>query len=319
MPEFTPTPEQQAILDHDPDRHARVLAGPGTGKTAAVVAFTEKLLAGDPRPKIKLLTFTRAATGELAKKVADLPTATAERPSTIHSFAISLLLRNPGAGGFPRPLRIADGWEQDNIVHPTLARRAQVTKRILTRQLIPEMASGWERLDPVRFPQVDERTRAQFVGAWREHRQVYGYTLLAELPYALREALRDHPDFEGFDYDLLIVDEYQDLNACDLEVLKLASERGCTIVGTGDDDQSIYSFRWAAPMGIRRFLTDYSGAADYPLSVTQRCARQIIRWGNHVIQGDPDRDRERAELTTPRDSPDGEVALLTTSGLRGSV
>ena len=83
MPEFTPTPEQQAILDHDPDRHARVLAGPGTGKTAAVVAFTEKLLAGDPRSKIKLLTFTRAATGELAKKVADLPTANYVRTAGI--------------------------------------------------------------------------------------------------------------------------------------------------------------------------------------------------------------------------------------------
>lgn len=311
MPEFILTPEQEAVLGHDPQRHARILAGPGTGKSATVVALVEKLLSGDTRFRIKLLTFTRAATGELANKVTDHPTAATERPSTIHSFAISLLLRNPGSGGFPKPLRIADEWEQDNIIHPTLAKRIGVKKRFLTRQLIPEMASGWERLDPVKFIQVDEQTRARFVGAWHEHREVYGYTLLAELPYALREALRDHPDFAGLDYDLLIVDEYQDLNACDLEVLKLASERGCTIIGTGDDDQSIYGFRWAAPEGIRRFLTDYPRAVDYPLSVTQRCARQIIRWANHVIQGDPDRDRERTELTSAEGLSGGETALLS--------
>jgi DNA helicase-2/ATP-dependent DNA helicase PcrA len=180
------------------------------------VALIERLLATVPRPSIKLLTFTRAATGELAKKVADHPTAATERPSTIHSFAISLLLRNPGAGGFPKPLRIADKWEQSELLHPSLAERVNVTKRFLERQLLPEMASGWESLVPVKFPQVDEEMRARFIGAWQEHRQVYGYTLLAELPYALNEAMRDNPDFEGLDYDLLIVDEYQDLNACDL-------------------------------------------------------------------------------------------------------
>ena len=43
-------------------------------------------------------------------------------------------------------------------------------------------------------------------------------------------------------YDLLIVDEYQDLNACDLELLHLIAERGI-VIAAGDDDQSIYSFR----------------------------------------------------------------------------
>jgi DNA helicase-2/ATP-dependent DNA helicase PcrA len=277
VPDFVPTHEQQAILVHEVNQHARILAGPGTGKSATVVALIERLLAEPLRPRIKLLTFTRAATGELAKKIADHPSAATERPSTIHSFAISLLLRNPGAGGFPEPLRIADTWEQAELLHPSLARRLNVTKRLLERQLLPEMASGWESLAPVRLPQITEELRARFIGAWHEHRRIYGYTLLAELPYALREAMRDNPDFEGLEYDLLIVDEYQDLNACDLAILRLAAQQGCVIIGTGDDDQSIYGFRWAAPEGIRRFLQDFPGAADYPLSVTQRCGSQIVR------------------------------------------
>ena len=98
---YQPTAEQTAILGHDHHRHARVLAGPGTGKSATLVALLDQLVGEHPAPRIKLLTFTRAATAELAKKVSDHPAAAAERPSTVHSFSISVLLRNPGTGGFP--------------------------------------------------------------------------------------------------------------------------------------------------------------------------------------------------------------------------
>ena len=313
MPDFTPTPEQQALLDHGPEQHARVLAGPGTGKSATLVALIDRLLSTDPALRVKLLTFTRAATAELANKVSEHPTATIERPSTIHSFAISTLLKNPSAGDFPEPLRIADGWEYKNIVRATLARRADVTVSTLD-DLVKEMAANWQSLRPDRDPGVDEDTRARFLGAWNEHRRVYGYTLLDELPYALRRALADHQDLQGVDFDILVVDEYQDLNACDLEVLALVAERGCAIIGAGDDDQSIYSFRKAAPEGIRRFPEDYPGAADYALSVTQRCGGRIIGWASYVIAGDPDRPAGRPRLNSAEGSPDGDVALLSFRG-----
>jgi len=313
MAAFVPTPEQTAILGHRVDRHARVLAGPGTGKSATLVALVDQLLSGNPAPHLKLLTFTRAATGELAKKVSEHPAAAAERPSTIHSFAISVLLRNPGMGDFPQPLRIADDWEDENIVRPTLARRINVRVPRL-KNLIQEMAANWESLRPEENRRVDPAERARFLGAWNEHRQVYGYTLLAELPYALRNALNNHPDIEGVNYDLLIVDEYQDLNACDLEVLRLIAARGCSVIGAGDDDQSIYSFRRAAPEGIRRFPGDYPGAGDYSLSVTQRCGSRTIEWATHVIEGDPDRPVARPRLTSAAGSPPGEVGLLAFAG-----
>lgn len=312
MPPYKPTPEQEAILAHNPKRHARVLAGPGTGKSATVVALVQQLSALDPAPRIKLLTFTRAATAELAKKVSDHPATASERPSTIHSFSISVLLRNPGTGDFPAPLRIADRWEEKRIVQPTLARRLRVTVKKLEK-LIHEMAANWEYLQEKLNPQVDAAERARFIGGWTEHRQIYGYTLLAELPYALRQALQDHADLEGVDYDLLIVDEYQDLNACDLELLHLIAARGCSIIGVGDDDQSIYKFRNADPEGIRRFHRDYPGCACYPLSVTQRCGRSIIEWASYVIAGDPDRP-PRPQLDPADGSPPGEVALLAFRG-----
>ena len=188
---YEPTAEQRAILAHDQHRHARLLAGPGTGKSATVVALVDQLLAGNPAPRIKLITFTRAATAELAKKVSDHPAAAAERPSTMHSFSISVLLRNPGTGHFPQPLRIADTWEDNEIVKPTLARRIDVRVTKLD-DLIREMASNWEFLEQRQLRKVDPAERARFLAAWHEHREAYGYTLLAELPFALRQALHDH-------------------------------------------------------------------------------------------------------------------------------
>ncbi|MCK4375667.1 MAG: UvrD-helicase domain-containing protein, partial [Candidatus Brocadiae bacterium] len=65
--QFKPTAEQKAILTHAKNRHARVLAGPGTGKSATLVALVGQLLAGHSPSRLRLLTFTRAATGELAR------------------------------------------------------------------------------------------------------------------------------------------------------------------------------------------------------------------------------------------------------------
>jgi DNA helicase-2/ATP-dependent DNA helicase PcrA len=318
MPEFIPTDEQLAIIGHDPIQNARILAGPGTGKSSTLVALINRLFEIPPAPRIRLLTFTRAATAELARKVSTHSAAITLRPSTVHSFAISVLLQNPGAGNLIEPLRIADDWETKEIVEPTLARRSGVSIPKLGR-LILEMAANWESLRPEEDPTIEPEERTSFLGAWNEHRRVYGYTLLAELPYALRASLRDHPDLEGVDFDVLIVDEYQDLNACELELLKLIAQRGCSIISAGDDDQSIYSFRKAAPEGIRRFLNDYPGAVDYPLSITQRCGRRIIEWASYVIEGDPYRPFDRPRPTSAERLQEGKVALLSFRGHRAEA
>lgn len=309
MAEFIPTEEQGKILEHNYRSDGVILAGPGTGKSATVVALVERLSKLTKPPKMRLLTFTRAATAELAKNVSSHPTLAALSPSTIHSFAISVLLRNKGAGDFPEPLRMADGWETRYIVRPSLARHMNIDVRMVKR-LITELESNWQALTPEHNVKVDPQVRARFLGFWDEHRRIYGYTMLAELPDLLRRALESHSDLKGLDLDLLIVDEYQDLNACDLEVLEKISERGCSLLAAGDDDQSIYSFRKAAPEGIRRFPNDYPGSEDYPLTVTKRCGKKIVQWANFVIDGDPGRPADHQRVQPDRDAPDGEVALL---------
>jgi DNA helicase-2/ATP-dependent DNA helicase PcrA len=180
------------------------------------------------------------------------------------------------------------------------------------------MAAMWESLNPEEHANVTPEERARFMGAWLQHRRTFGYTLLPELPDLFRCALRDHDDLNGVDYDLMIVDEYQDLNACDLEVLQRLAERGASILAIGDDDQSIYSFRKAHPAGIRRFLEDYRTNHDYKLTICHRSPRSIIEWAQHVIQGDPHREN-RNPPQYRNDAPDGVVALLKFRGDRSEA
>jgi DNA helicase-2/ATP-dependent DNA helicase PcrA len=313
MTAFVPSDEQIRVLDHNPTQCGVILAGPGTGKSATLVALLNRLAGLDSPPKIRLLTFTRAATNELARTISAHPSLQALRPSTVHSFAISSLIANRGAASYPQPLRLADKWEQREIVRRTLARRARVTLPVVD-VLIRELEANWQALTPEQEVRIPKETRSRFLGSWEEHRRIYGYTMLSELPNLLREALRDHDDLVGLDYTLLIVDEYQDLNPCDLEVLRRLAARGSAILAAGDDEQSIYSFRKAAPEGIRRFLDDYPGAVEYPLSLTRRCAKSIVAWARFVIEGDPDRILERPTLTAVPEAPEGEVALLHFGG-----
>jgi hypothetical protein len=64
-----------------------------------------------------------------------------DRPSTIHAFCVSVLLQNGSVGEFPRPFRMADDWETDNIVEPSLARRLKIGRRD-TDKLFVELAAA---------------------------------------------------------------------------------------------------------------------------------------------------------------------------------
>jgi len=106
----------------------------------------------------------------------------------------------------------------------------------------------------------------------------------------------------------LLIDEYQDLNRCDLSVISAIRDRGVEIFGAGDDDQSIYGFRYAHPEGIRRFDEDHTPASSFTLGTCIRCDRKIIDLALFIANLDPYRLEKPIE---PRvGAGDGEVYLL---------
>jgi DNA helicase-2/ATP-dependent DNA helicase PcrA len=273
-----------------------------------LIARIARLVAerGADPDQVLVLTFTRAAAAELASLVRQRLGEDRQLPriSTLHSFALRQLLRNAARTSLPQPLRIADDFEERWIVAEGISTLIGRTVPQVQR-LFRDLSSDWERLTPdwqARFPDP------QFLGAWQEHRAVYGYTLRAELVYQLKLAMDEHTlDIEG-PPRFGLIDEYQDLNACDLAVIRSLAIMGCEICVAGDDDQSIYGFRFANPDGIRRFPDEYNPCTLLELDLCQRCARNVLAYALHVARQDPRRTEK--PLRTMDDAPPGQVHVL---------
>ena len=304
--------EQKAAASHT-GNHARLLAGPGTGKTLTLTRHISFLIGErDLQPDtILAITFTRAAARELRQRVTEaLGEGRSPRISTLHSFALRQLLKNSSRiSGLPQPLRIADDWEEQNIVLPDLKTLCEFSRKSEAQGMLNQLSADWQSLTADESDWDDRFPDPAFLGAWREHRQVYGYTLRAELVYQLKKALEQRGDFElESPIQHLLVDEYQDLNRCDLAVVERIALRGTELFIAGDDDQSIYGFRKADPTGIRRFPEDYSGATDLALQMCKRCDRGILDLGLFVAR--QDHRRIEKAIRSEEGRAEGEVALL---------
>src|SRR5262249_1755650 len=71
-----------------------------------------------------------------------------------------------------------------------------------------------------------------------------------------------------------------------------------------DEDQSIYSFKFAHPDGIREFVA----AADEPLAECRRCPITVIDIANALIANNP--DRANRQLVPAPDRPLGDVQIV---------
>ena len=100
-------PLRIAEIDHTP---IRVMAGPGTGKTFALMRRVARLLQQRVNPRrILVCTFTRTAARDLANELSCLGIDGVEhvRAGTLHSICFSILSQEEVlqlTGRFPRPL-----------------------------------------------------------------------------------------------------------------------------------------------------------------------------------------------------------------------
>jgi len=297
--------------------HICVLAGPGTGKTLTLTRRVQYLVQEqNVKPnEILALTFTRAATNELKKRTSEVLAAGFSVPpriSTLHSFALSQLLRNATiVTVVPRPLRIADDWEERNIIEEDLKRILNLDIKTV-RNKFHQISADWETLNAEKDNWETEYHDPQFLSAWRKHRETYGYMLRSELVYQLKKSIEQNPDFTlEQSYKHILVDEYQDLNRCDLEVIKMLTTSGVQLYVSGDDDQSIYGFRFAYPQGIRRFSQDYSPCEVLPLENCMRCGDNILQIALFVARLDVSRIGK--SLIAYNIGQPGEVHLLNSS------
>lgn len=269
-PRIVGSPQQQniwAAVVNDTS-HTIVEARAGTGKTFTMIEALKKA----PRNLSScFVAFNKSIADELATKVPQH-----SRACTLHSLGNTAIR----SAGFKPTLdsyksyKIIEELYGKHIHRSIISALAKVTsyaKNTLKSELTPE------RLKELAFESgVDDRL---------------GPDMLAGIPEVLREsAEQTHTiDFDDMiwlpivndlplpQFDLLAVDESQDLNRVQQQ---LAMRAGRRIILVGDPFQSIYAFRGADSDSIanmEKYLGETPLGVDaYPLTVSRRCPKQAV-------------------------------------------
>lgn len=298
-----------AATDESP---LRVLAGPGTGKTYALMRRVARLLQEDEHDpeRIFVCTFARTAARDLQKELQDLDVGGAQDvyAATLHSFCFSVLRREAvleATGRVPRTLMrferrflIEDLSQQDDDFGGVRATRERLRafNAAWARRLTDE--PGWTD-DPV------DQKFGQALTRWlRFHECMH----IGEVVPITLEFLRHNPAApEHRRFDTILVDEYQDLNRAEQTLLDILAENA-DITVVGDEDQSIYSFKYAHPEGIREFAERHNGTTDASLEDCRRCPRLVVRLASNLIRQNETRANRGFEEWD--DNPEGRVRVV---------
>lgn len=143
--------EQIKAVEHI-GSHARLLAGPGSGKTKILTQRVISLNKSNIQPeKILLLTFTRMAAAQLREEIKTMLSDEQRllpQVSTLHAFALKQILNNSKSmDTLQKPIRIGNDWEERYIIQEDIKSRLE-EKRVSTVQtLIKRLSANWETLE----------------------------------------------------------------------------------------------------------------------------------------------------------------------------
>jgi DNA helicase-2/ATP-dependent DNA helicase PcrA len=214
------------------------------------------------------VAFARAAgTGEDG----DDPTV-----ATLHSHAARLLRENPPAAQ-GREFRFLLDHEERVMLYDIADKVPNfATNRDRSKELKLLQAS-WARQRTL----DDER----FDGAVNEWLRKNGAMLVGEVVFLATNAIQSGA-LAPQQFAHVFVDEYQDLTECEQTFVDLlTTEDTGSIVVLGDDDQSIYAFRYNHPEGLGTFPQDEArkdAVQKLPLPDNHRCARRIVDLANQI-------------------------------------
>lgn len=274
-------------IARDPGAKLYVLAGPGTGKTFAMMRRVARLLEEGVDPaRMLVCSFTRTAARDLREQLESLavPGADQVKAQTLHSLCFSILASEQAFAFTNRTARPLMSYEQQCLVTDLAGLHGG--KRAVKR-LVAAYEAAWARLqrDEPGFAQsAQDQAFERDLIAWL---RFYEAMLIGELVPLTIGFVRSNPAKDVLpEFDHVLVDEYQDLNKSDQALVRLLADTHALLV-IGDDNQSIYRFRHANPEGIRTFPADVPGTTEYLITECRRCPDNIVEISNALISHDP--------------------------------
>src|SRR5690606_15666752 len=301
-------PQREAVITTEGP--LLVLAGAGSGKTRVITHRIAHLLdKGVPARAILAVTFTNKAAAEMKERVVHLAGKRAQQVlvSTFHAFGAEVLREELHHLGYPRKFAIADLGDQLGLIRRAMRERRIDDRAFDARKVLVEISRAKnagiipQPLEEGRGDDYDLVTSAVFP-IYQLGLKAMGAVDFDDLIVLPSRLFREHPDvlaryLRRFRY--LLVDEFQDTNAAQLELLKhLAGERR-NVCAVGDDDQAIYSWRGAEVQNILGFDRHFPGAKEIRLEQNYRSTAVILEAANAVISKNEERKPKRMRCDTP--------------------
>ena len=288
-----------------------IVAGAGTGKTRTLIGRIAYLIgAGIPPSRICAITFTNKAAKEMLRR---LPPA-ARRGAfigTFHSLGARILRRECKVFGREPNFVIFDDHDSFDLLKKVLKEGKGLGKKD-TPAFFAGKISEMKNVDAPADAKESPERRALVKDVAHNYEEAlarnnaFDFDDLIQKPVALfrarPQALRAYQDR----FDAILVDEYQDINPKQYELVKLlaAAHRNLSVVG--DDEQTIYSWRYADIRTFLGFEKEWPGARVHFLEENYRSTKNIIRAAGAVAANN--------HYRTPKNlwtaNPDGELITL---------
>ena len=275
-----------AALDPDQRRAAEtvdgpllVAAGPGSGKTRTLTHRLAHLIVnrGAPPSGCLAVTFTRRAADELQSRLRPLlPDAWAEVPlHTFHSLGLAILREHRNAAGLQRGFRVASEAERIELLQDAL----DVSERQARNWLSAISRARRTGADP-------DGKAAQAWDAYRNGMEARNWCDFDDLVVRAADVLESDPDVREETrarYPWVCIDEYQDVDAQQVRLVRQLAPPDGNVCAVGDPDQAIYGFRGANPRFFSEFPQDFPGARVVRLRRNYRSDRNIVTLSSQVL------------------------------------
>ncbi|NNC58983.1 MAG: UvrD-helicase domain-containing protein [Erythrobacter sp.] len=294
-------PQREAVLTAEGP--VLMLAGAGTGKTAALTARLAHLIATRKAwpSEILCVTFTNKAAREMRHRVCQhIGDAVEGMPwlGTFHSICARMLRRHAELVGLQSNYTIIDTDDQIRLLKQLIQQNDLDEKRWPARQLAG-LIDRWKNrglnsgdLDAVENESYANGRGEQFYEMYQKRLKELNACDFGDLMLHVLNIFRTHRDVleqyqQRFKY--VLVDEYQDTNAVQYLWLRLLAQQRKNICVVGDDDQSIYSWRGAEVANILRFEKDFPGAKVIKLEQNYRSTPHILAAASGLITANSER------------------------------
>jgi DNA helicase-2/ATP-dependent DNA helicase PcrA len=288
-------PQREAVLTTEGP--VLVLAGAGTGKTAALTARLAHLVHTRRAwpSEILSVTFTNKAAREMKERVGRIIGEAVEGMpwlGTFHSIGAKMLRRHAELVGLQSNFTILDTDDQLRLLKQLIT-AADIDEKRWPARMLAGMIDRWknkgwtpEQVDAGEAEGYANGKGAKLYAVYQARLRTLNACDFGDLLLHMLVVLRTHRDvLESYQkrFKYILVDEYQDTNQSQYLWLRLLAQERKNICCVGDDDQSIYSWRGAEVTNILRFEKDFPGAKIIRLEQNYRSTPHILSAASGLI------------------------------------